>query len=331
MKAVVTTGQGGYEMLLYTDVPQPTLRPGEVLLRVLASSVNNTDINTRVGWYGDAGWQQTTTFPLIQGADCCGEVVSVANSDHRHLMGLRALVRPCMRPNGFESMDNAWLGSDFDGAFAEFVKVPASEVFPVNCDWSDAELGTIPCVFATAENMLHQANVVAGEHVVVTGASGGVGSALVQLAKRRGASVTAITSSDKISHVSALGADRVLERGDDLMAGLGPGAVDVVLDNVAGAAFVTMLALLKSGGRYATSGAIAGPMVNLDLRTLYLKNICLIGCTAWALPVFAHLISYIERGEIRPTLANTFALKDIAQAQREFLDKQLFGKLALLP
>jgi NADPH:quinone reductase-like Zn-dependent oxidoreductase len=331
MKAVVTTGQGGYEKLVYTDVPLPSLAAGDVLLQVLASSINPTDINTRVGWYGVGGWQQTTPFPLIQGTDCCGRVVAVANPEHQHLMRLRVLVRPCMRPRGFASMDNVWLGSDFDGAFAQFVRVPASEVFPVNSAWSDAELGTMPCTFGTAENMLHRANLVAGEHVVVTGASGGVGSAVVQLAKRRGAFVTAICGRAKMTQVEALGADRVLVRDGDGLADLPAHMADLVVDNVAGPGFALMLKLIKSGGRYVTSGAVAGAEVSMDLRALYLNNISLLGCTAWAEPVFANLITYIERGDICPMLVKTFALKDMAQAQREFLDNAHVGKFALVP
>ena len=97
------------------------------------------------------------------------------------------LVRPCVRQHGFGSLGNIWMGSDFDGAFAEFLQTRASEVFPVICDWTDAELGTIPCAYGTSENMLHKANLISVETVLVTEASGGVGSATVQLAKRSGA------------------------------------------------------------------------------------------------------------------------------------------------
>ena len=112
--------------------------------------------------------------------------MEVAPGGDESLIGRRVLVRPCMRPLGFGSMESIWMASDFDGAFAQFVKVPASEVFAVECDLSDVELGAIPCAYGTAENMLHRAGVTGAEHVVVTGASGGVGSAAVQLAKRRG-------------------------------------------------------------------------------------------------------------------------------------------------
>jgi NADPH:quinone reductase-like Zn-dependent oxidoreductase len=223
------------------------------------------------------------------------------------------------------------MASDFDGAFAQFVKVGAGEVFPVDCNWSDAELGTIPCAYGTAENMVHRANVSRGEHVLVAGASGGVGSAVVQLAKRRGAIVTAIAGKEKLAQVRSIGADRVIARGDDIVACLDENSVDVVVDNVAGPAFGGMLKVLRRGGRYVSSGAIAGPLVTLDMRDLYLKDLMMIGCTAWDEPVFPNLVSYIENGEIRPLLAKTFPLERIVDAQRAFTAKKHVGKFVLIP
>jgi NADPH:quinone reductase-like Zn-dependent oxidoreductase len=228
-------------------------------------------------------------------------------------------------------MENVWIASDFDGAFAQFVRIAAEEVFPVNCSWSDAELGTIPCAYGTAENMLHRATVTEADHVLVAGASGGVGSAVVQLAKRRGAKVTAISGKDKMKTVLAIGADRVIPRGDDVVEALGEKSVNVVIDNVAGPAFDEMLRVLKTGGCYASSGAIAGPLVSLDMRAFYLKDLTLIGCTGWDAPVFPNLISSIEKGEIKPLLAKTFPLKQIAEAQQEFTTKQHVGKFVLIP
>jgi len=228
-------------------------------------------------------------------------------------------------------MDTVWMASDFDGAFAQFVKVPASEVFAVECNWSDVELGSIPCAYGTAENMLHRARLVAGEHVLVCGASGGVGSAVVQLARMRGAKVSAIVGRAKMDQVRAIGADQVLDRDTDIRASLGQDPVDLVVDNVAGPAFGAMLAVLRRGGRYVSSGAIAGPMVTLDMRRLYLNDISLIGCTAWDEPVFPNLVAAIERGAIRPLVAKTFALEQIARAQAEFLEKKHVGNFVLIP
>jgi NADPH:quinone reductase-like Zn-dependent oxidoreductase len=225
----------------------------------------------------------------------------------------------------------AALGSEGVAEASVRLKVPAGEVFEVRCDWTDAELASIPCAYATAENMLHRAKAAAGEHVLVTGASGGVGSAAVQLAKRRGARVTAIAASPKAEQVHAIGADRVIDRHDDVVALLGEESVDLVVDNVAGPHFGAMLRLLRRGGRYASSGAIGGPLVSLDMRTFYLKDLTLVGCTAWDEPVFPDLVGYIERGEIRPLVAATFPLERIADAQRAFLEKRHVGKFVLIP
>lgn len=353
MKAIVTTAAGGYDKLEYRDVPIPALLPGEVLIQVLAAGVNNTEINTRLGWYSasvttatddsaslaeqqdteitDGGWNESTPFPLIQGTDCCGRVVSLADDVDERWMGSRVLVRPCMRLNGFESLDNIWMASDFDGAFAQFVRVPVSEVFKVDCEWSDAELATIPCAYGTAENMVHRAKVTGHDHVLVTGASGGVGSAVVQLVKRRGARVSAVVSQEKMEALIELGADQVISRDTDLVTELGNSSVNVVFDNVAGESFGCLLKLLRRGGRYASSGAIAGPLVTMDMRQFYLKDLNLIGCTAWDEPVFANLVSYIERNEIKPLLAASFPMRDIVKAQQQFLKKQHVGNFVLIP
>ncbi|MGB3257755.1 MAG: zinc-binding dehydrogenase, partial [Ornithinimicrobium sp.] len=308
MMAIVTEGVGDYDQLVAREVPRPEPGPGEVLLRVLAAGVNNTEINTRKGWYSasvttgtedtstdaaesaartDGGWNAATPFPLIQGADCCGRVVAVGPGGDEGLVDARVLVRSCMRTNGFgatdqdtsepnaahpdegaaDAMETRWLGSDFDGAFAQFVVVPASEVFTVDCDWTDAELATIPCAYGTAENMIQRAGVHRGSTVLVPGASGGVGSALVQLLKRRGATVIGVASEAKHERVLTLGADRVLGRNADVVEALGQRSIDVVIDNVAGDGFPAMLTVLRRGGTYVSSGAIGGPAVDLDLRT----------------------------------------------------------------
>jgi NADPH:quinone reductase-like Zn-dependent oxidoreductase len=331
VKAVVTTGNGGFDKLHYREVPMPKLGVGEVLIKVLAAGVNNTEINTRLGWYSGGGWHIPTPFPFIQGTDCCGIVTQTFDSAHAALVGKRVLVRPCMRPDGFSSMLNIWMGSDFDGAFAQYVKVPANEVFPIESSWTNAELGSIPCSYGSAENMVQRSRVTSGEHVLVAGASGGVGSAVVQLAKVRGATVTAIVGKSKMDEVLRVGADFVVDRDSDIVSELGEERFDVVIDNVGGPHFAGELNTLKRGGRYASSGAIGGPLVNLDLRTMYLKDLTLIGCTAWDEPVFPQLVSYIESNRIKPLVAKTFPLADIAHAQQEFLEKKHVGKFVLIP
>lgn len=356
MKAVVTVGNGGYEMLEYKDVPIPVIDTGEVLVKVLAAGVNNNEINTRIGWYstkvtistekliektkeraeanskGDGGWNDTTEFSLIQGTDCCGEVVEVKDEKNKHLIGKRVLIRPCIHNKGWDSMENIWMGSDFDGAFAQYVKIAATEVFPIDCNWSDAELGGIPCSYGTSENMVNRAGIKKGDRVLVAGASGGIGSAVVQLAKRRGAYVIAIAEGEaKIAQVKLYGADEVISSGKTTLEYLGEKSVDIVVDNVAGPNFPQMLKVLKRGGKFVSSGAIAGPIVELDMRDFYLKDLTLIGCTGWDEPVFPSVISAIENGEIIPAVAKIFPLENIVEAQEAFRLKKHVGKLVLIP
>jgi NADPH:quinone reductase-like Zn-dependent oxidoreductase len=350
MTGVQLTGHGGFEKLDYrTDIPVPRPGAGEVLIRVAAAGINNTDLNSRIGWYSktvrdatgqmqtttradDASWSGTPlSFPRIQGADCCGRIVATGRDVDSARVGERVIVRNMLRSYvDYRPMECWTLGSECDGAFAQYMKAPARETFKIESAWSDAELASIPCAYSTAELMLHRANVAAGEHVVITGASGGVGSAAIQLAKRRGARVTAIIGRDKADLAKSLGADRVVPRGDSPLSILGAESVDVVIDVAAGPGFGELFDLLKKGGRLSIAGAIAGPIVEIDMRTIYLKDLTIFGCTFQDDVIFENLVSYIERDEIRPLVGKTYPLSDIATAQKEFLTKTIAGKLVLI-
>lgn len=354
MHAVLLTGFGGPEMLEYrTDVAVPRPGPTEVLIRVGAAGVNNTDINTRVGWYSknvttatndgaegfgdavsdDGSWAGVALeFPRIQGADVAGTIVAVGSAVDGDRVGQRVMVRTMQTAlSSDDPTACVTLGSELDGGFAQYCRVDGSEAFAITSPLTDVELASFPCAYSTAEGVLHRSNVSAGERVLITGASGGVGSAAVQLAKRRGAYVIAVASQAKWDDVRAVGADEVVDRHDDLVAKLGTETVDVVVDVVAGPTFGSMLEVLAKQGRYVTCGAIGGPIVDLDVRTLYLKDLHLLGCTYQPREVFENLISYIEAGEIRPLVAKSYRLDQIADAQEDFLAKSFTGKLVLVP
>ena len=354
MCAVLLTGHGGLDRLEYReDVPVPRPRAGEVLIRVAAAGVNNTDINTRIGWYSknvsadsssggaeglasvdtaDASWTGAPIrFPRIQGADCCGHIVAAGDGVRPERIGERVIVAALLRHyRGYRPFECDTLGSEVDGAFAQYTRAPASETWAVECAWSDVELASIPCAWSTAENMLQRA-ALGPERVLVTGASGGVGSAAIQLAKRRGAFVIAQVAAAKADEVRALGADEIVERDAEVANAVGGATLDVVVDLVGGPRWPGLLDALRTGGRYVTAGAIAGPLVELDLRTLYLRDLTLIGCTFQEDGVFERLVSYIARDEIRPVVAKTYPLADIAHAQIDFLAKRFTGKLVLVP
>lgn len=352
---MLLTGHGGYDCLeFHEDVPTPAPEADEVLVRVGAAAVNNTDINMRVGWYSksvtessanaakvrsggpsteDSGWTgERVGFPLIQGADACGRIVAAGAAVPRSRIGQRVLIDPVLRARPtLRGTRTLYLGSDCDGAFAEYVRVPAAQAYPIDSPLSDAELASFPCSYTAAENMLGRAQVRDGQIVLITGASGGVGSAAVQLARRRGACVIAIAGESKTAAIARLGASRVLPRGADLKTALGKESVDVVIDVVGGGQFPSLLEVVRRGGAYAVAGAIAGPLVTLDLRTLYLKDLRLLGCTVSEPQTFADLVRYIEAGEIRPLVARTYRLEAMAEAQRDFLEKRHLGKIVLLP
>ena len=339
MKGIQLIGHGGSEMLQYrNDIPVPTPTANDVLIHVVAAGVNNTDINTRTAWYSksesnssDASWSgNALTFPRIQGADICGIVVAVGSNVSTKRIGERVLIEPCIREANSQPLKSPWyFGSECDGGFAEYTVVAAKHAYAVNSSLSDIELASFPCSYSTAENMLSRANVINGDIVLISGASGGVGSAAIQLAKARGAHVIAITSPSKNQQLLELGADRVVSRDNDLIEILGENCIDVVIDLVAGKQWPEFLQLLKPSGRYAVSGAIGGAIVELDIRTLYLKDLSFFGCTVLKSDIFQNLINYIERGKVKPIVAHEFPLEEISTAQEVFLSKKHVGKIVL--
>lgn len=339
MWGIVLTGHGGPEMLEWRDdLAIPILGRSEVLVEVGAAGVNNTDINTRTAWYSkrdrdaaDATWSGTPlAFPRIQGADVCGRIVAVGKDVESDRIGDRVLIEPCIREVDGGVLEKPWyFGSECDGGFAQFTKIAARHAHKIDSDLSDIELASFPCSYSTGENMLTRSGVTAGETVLVTGASGGVGSATIQLARSRGAAVIAVTSPSKAQELMKLGVAKTLSRDDDLVSIVGTSNVDVVVDLVAGRNFPLLLDVLRSGGRYAVAGAIGGPTVELDVRTLYLKDLSLFGCTVLEPEVFGNLIGRIERKEIAPLVAETYPLREIAAAQEAFGKKEYIGKIVL--
>ncbi|WP_335340057.1 alcohol dehydrogenase family protein [Sedimenticola selenatireducens] len=326
------------KLVLRDDIPVPVPGPRDVLIKISAAGVNNTDINTRIGWYSksngdseDAGWAgNPIQLPRIQGADVCGKVVAVGEQVDTSLLNERVLVEPCILEAGGKVLDQPWyFGSECDGGFAEYTVVAARHAHKINSKLSDIELASFPCSYSTAENLLTRAEVGAKDVVLVTGASGGVGSAVVQLAKARRAQVIGVTSPSKADRIMDLGADRTLARDASLVQELGNGTVDVVIDLVAGKQWPDLLNVLRPFGRYAVSGAIAGPFVELDVRTLYLKDLSLFGCTVLDEVVFPNLIKRIEAGEVSPVVAKTFSLTQIPEAQQLFETKQHVGKFVI--
>ena len=348
MAAFVLTGHGNIDKLVYhADWPVPKISDTEVLIKVHACGLNNTDVNTRTAWYSkgvgdsttgsaidgaddaDAGWGGTSIqFPRIQGADVVGTVVMVGKMADQSLIGKRVMLDTWLRdwdaPN--KKVGVGYYGSECDGGFAEYTKIDHRHVHPVKSELSHAELATFATSWMTAEGMLDRANVSEDDTVLITGASGGVGSALIALAKLRGAKTIAMTSSSKKSAIKALGPTQILIRGKDKLDTV---KVSVIADVVAGDIFLDLINALERGGRYVASGAIAGPLTTLDIRTLYLHDLTLMGSTVVPAGTFDKLIGYINDDKISPLLAKTFPLKDLRIAQQAFIDKSHIGNIVV--
>ena len=354
MKAMVLTGHGGLDKYAWhEDCPMPEPGPMEALIKVGACGLNNTDVNTRTGWYSKAVTEATTgaahdevggsdptwggrpiVFPRIQGADAVGQVVAVGASTDPGLIGQRVMVYGWQRDwSEPENMDKAvYFGSEIDGGFAEYATCDVRSLAVVDSELTDAELATFSCSYTTAEGMLNRANAGTNDTVLVPGASGGVGGALIQLAKRRGARVIAMAAEAKHADVARLGPDRILPRApENLHEALESERVTVVADIVGGPLWPTLIDVLARGGRYTCSGAIAGPIVTLDLRTFYLRDLTFTGSTVVPSHVFGDVVGYIERGEIEPVLAAIYPLRDLRAAQQAFIDKRHVGNIVVVP
>lgn len=358
MLAFVLTAHGGLDALEYrSDWPTPVAGAEQVLIEVAACGLNNTDVNTRSGWYSKTVSDATTgsayaevddadptwggrpmTLPRIQGADAVGRVVACGDGADASLLGKRVMVDCWLRDwdDPLNKDKSGYFGSECDGGFAQYAVVHHRNVAPVESDLSDAQLATFSCSYSTAEGMLERARVDEGDVVLVSGASGGVGSALVQLSRRRGARVVALASEAKHEQLRHLGADALLPRAPaDLKAALntaiGRDTVSVVADIVGGSGFPLLIDALERGGRYTCSGAIGGPIVELDLRTFYLRDLTFTGSTVLPPTIFPTLVSYIERGEVTPMLAATYPLAELHAAQQAFIDKRHVGNIVVVP
>jgi len=344
MRAAVITHHGGPDVIEVREVALPRPGPREVLVRVSAAGCNNTDLWTREGSYGSAdgsdqkaGWLGPLDFPRIQGGDVAGVVVACGDCEKPETIGKRVLIDPAnYEDSGPDARPVDVLGSERDGGFAEYAVVPANRAHRVDdSPLTDVELAALPIAYGTALGMLERGSVTGDHTVLVTGASGSVGLAVVQLASARGARVVAVCSGDKADGVRSAGAavivdrrrGRVIAEADEAV----PAGYDAVIDVVAGPLVGPGLGLLRAGGRWIVAGALDGWSVDLDVRRLYLANLALVGSTMHTPRIFDLLVDLARRGLVRPVIAATFDLDEVPEAQRQLAQRKHVGKLVILP
>ncbi|MCP1312932.1 MULTISPECIES: zinc-binding dehydrogenase [unclassified Halomonas] len=361
MAAMRLTGHGGIDKLEYReDVATPTPGPGEVLVKVTATAKNNTDRKAREGLYPTKGREEVTsfamggaptlTFPRIQGADIAGRVVAVGEGVDAARIGERGLLDFNLYPDARADINLApdYYGHGADGGFAEYVALPSEQFHHIpNPDLGDAELASMGmCSYQTAYHMMTAAGVKAGERVLVSGASGGVGTALIQLCRVIGAIPYAVSQPDKAEALLALGAEAVIDRGDldtfvaRVLEATGGAPIDAVMDLVGGAMtdlFIdTMIADMSARETYprlSIAGASGGNVSEIMWTRIYLYQVQIFGVSHGTREEAAQLMAWIREGRLSPVLHATFKLSQLHEAERYFVSRgsDYLGKIVIVP
>jgi len=361
MAAVLLMDHGGTEQLVYReDVPVPAPGPEQVLVKVTATAKNHTDRKVREGLYPTAGEHDvasfqiggapTLSFPRIQGADVAGRVAAVGPGVDAARIGERGLLdfNIYMDSRRDINLTPDYYGHGRDGGFAEYIVVPDGQFHAVdNPELADAELAVLGmCSYQTALHMLKVASVEAGEQVLVTGASGGVGTALIQLCRLLGAVPHAVSSAAKAPALRALGAESVIDRNvvSDWPAAVneatGGRIIDAVMDLVGGDmtnplmdVMTRRMAERRGYPRLSIAGASAGNVTRVLWTRIYLYQIQVFGVSHGTREEADQLVRWIRAGELRPVLHRTFRLSDLRQAEDYFVDRgsDYIGKIAIVP
>jgi NADPH:quinone reductase-like Zn-dependent oxidoreductase len=336
MKAIRFHAHGGPDVLRYEDVAEPELRPGEVLVRVRACALNHLDLWNRRGVV-------RLPLPHISGADVSGEIHQ--SSDTQLAPGLRVMLQPglsCGRCDAcLDGRDNECgrydvLGSQSDGGYAEFVRVPAANVIPLPDTIGFIEAAAFPLTFLTAWHMLiTRAKIRAGEDVLVLGAGSGVGQAAIQIATLHGARVFATAGTDeKLARAREIGAHEVVNHHDtDWPAAIrrftGNRGVDVVIEHVGEATWESSLKCLTRSGRLVTCGATTGYKGSIDLRFLFSKQYSLMGSYMGTKAELLRAAHFFFEGQLAPVVDRVFPLGEAAAAQSYLERGEQFGKVVL--
>ena len=359
MKAMVLTGHGDVDKLEYQDVSVPAPGPGEVLVQVTATAKNNTDRKAREGLYPtkkgemtsfQMGGKPTLVFPRIQGADIAGRVVAVGDGVDESRIGERGLLDFNIYANDRRDINLTpdYFGHGADGGYAEYVALPSDQFHHIpNAELADAEVASMGmCSYQTAMHMLTSANISAGERVLVTGASGGVGTALIQLCRIMGAIPYALSKQNKASALLELGAEAVLDRSDmdsfvdRVKAETGGKPIDAVMDLVGGEmtdVFIdTMIFDMNARSTYprlSIAGASGGNISEILWTRIYLYQVQIFGVSHGTREAAEQLMAWIRGGQLKPVLHGAFKLSDLHRAEEYFVNRgsNYLGKIVIVP
>lgn len=341
MKAVRIHEHGGIDKLRYEDAEEPKLTSStEAIVRLRVSAVNRIDIWNRRGLTG-----MDYSLPHVLGADGAGIVAEVGEQIRNIRKGDAVCLFPgsgcgqcefCLTDREFMCVHLRVLGERLDGTYAEYVRLPGKNCFPIPPGLSFEEAAAFPLVFITVWRMLvTNAGLKPGEHVLILGIGGGVATAALQLAKHMGAHVIVTSGSDeKLELAKNWGADHGINyrRSDfakEVRVLTEKRGVDVAVDCVGGDSWGKSLAALAKGGRLVTCGATAGADPPTDIRRIFWNHLKIFGSTLGSRDEFRQLLAFMQNSGVRPIIDQLFPLRDAAEAQRRLEEGRQFGKIVL--
>ncbi|HET7012068.1 MAG TPA: alcohol dehydrogenase catalytic domain-containing protein [Anaerolineales bacterium] len=341
MKTVHFHRHGGAEVLEYHELPDPEPGPGDIRVRLEASALNRADLWVREGWPG-----LTLEMPHIPGADGAGVIDAIGAEVTEFAVGDRVVINPSLSCGrcpacvaGKDNMCRDWhlLGETVRGTYAEAVVVPARHALRLPDGFDSHAAAAAALVFLTAwHSLITRGALQVGETVLIVGASGGVNTASLQVAKLAGARVLVVGSNgDKLARAAALGADLLIDRSLEdnwskaVYEKTNRQGVDVVVDNVVAGSLPHSLRAARKGGRILTVGNTAGPKVEIDNRYVFGKHLSLIGSTMGTRSDFARVMALVFDGRLKPLVDRTFPLQEAAQAQETLARGDVFGKITL--
>jgi NADPH:quinone reductase-like Zn-dependent oxidoreductase len=341
MKALFFEKHGNISNLKTGELANPSPGPGQVMVRVHTAALNHLDLWVLEGWKG-----LNLEMPHIPGADGAGEIAALGDGVKGLSIGDRVVInanlscgscRSCLA--GQDNMCQDWhlLGETVRGTCAEFVCVPAENVLQIPKDFSCREAAAAGLVFLTAwHSLITRANLQPGEKVLLVGASGGVNTASIQIAKLAGAQVFVVGSNaEKLDLAASLGADVLIDRSDEeswsrsIYRLTNKQGVDIVVDNVGSATFPSSLRALRKGGRLLTVGNTSGPALELDNRFIFGKHLSILGSTMGTKEDFYQVMQLLFQGKLKPVLDLDFSLEDAQQAFTRLAQGQQMGKITL--
>lgn len=340
MKAVLFHEHGGPGVLSYTDLPEPKPAPGEVLVKLKVAALNHLDIWVRKGWPGIR-----LEYPHIPGADGAGEIAALGSDVIGWKVGDRVVINPsigcghceyCLA--GLDNICNSWqmLGETRRGTYAEYVTIPATNIHPIPDHCEDHIAAAAALIFQTAwHSLITRANLRPAETVLIVGASGGVNTAAIQIAKFAGGIVYVVGSNtSKLNLAKALGADFVIDRSKHedwektIYSLTDKRGVDVLVDNV-GTTFPRSFRAARKGGRILTVGNTGGAKFEIDNRYIFGKHLTLIGSSMGTYQDFATVMEQVFSGSLKPVIDTRYPLSEARAAQERLEQGLQMGKIIL--